>query len=469
MIFLKRFILLATIAVSFSLSGFCQTSRNYNKQLLDKINLELLTQADSGNLEKVLGLIEVGGNPNALSWDGVSALMYASQNGHYKVARELIAYGAKLNTRTPYDYTALHYATIHNNDSIAELLILNGAEVNPQNYLGITPLHYASAYGYPFLTDLLVYYGAEIDKQDKYGNTPLLSAVYSGALTSTEILLEAWADVNIADNNGYTPLMVASQFNDTTTIQLLIDYGADIYQRNDKGATALALALEVQAEEAAYQILKNRVPKEELHEQRSYADLAKQKGLNAAYIVLSELGSPTLRTVRIDALTYSGGATFNGNDFYFSGNITAEVNKLGLYLDVGLSTRPYYKATAVEKEFETYQFFERRSIATLGASKEFLTWYRAGGKNRALTFGMISGVSWGRYNYPNYQAKPKVYGILSPILGYHFNKDNFHFSIDGFILDMNHTKRNPVTIRMKFGYYIDFSKPKIIQKKINWF
>lgn len=467
--YLKRFLLVIIIVFSFCLSGFNQTTRNYNKQLLDKINLGILTQADSGNVEKVVSLIEVGGNPNAKSWDGISALMYASQNGHYQVARELIAYGANINAKSPYDFTALHYATIYNNDSIAELLILNGAEVNPENYLELTPLHYASAYGYPFLTDLLIYYGAEIDKQDQYGNTPLLSAVYSGALSSTTILLEAWADVNIADNKGYTPLMIASQFNDTTTIQLLIDHGANIYPRNNKGTTALALALEVEAEEAVYQILKNKIPKEELHEQRSYADLAQEKGLNAAYRVLTELGSPSLRTISIDALSYSGGLMFNSNDFYFSGNITAEVKKLGLHLDIGLSTRPYYKATAVEKEFETYQFFERRSIATFAVSKEFLTWYRAGGKNRTLTFGMIGGGSWGRYSYPDYQTKPVFYGVLSPVLGYHYQQENFHFSIDGFLLDMSHTRESPVTIRVKFGYYIDYSKPKIVPKKISWF
>jgi ankyrin repeat protein len=425
--------------------------------------------ADSGNLEKVIAYIEVGANPNSTTWDGVTPLMYASQNGHYKVARELIASGANVNAFTDSKFTALHYSCISNFDSIAELLILNGADVHPMNFEGISPLHYACAYGYPYLTDLLLYYGAHIDSTDLYGNTPLMAAIYSGSTMVTKILLEQWGNVDKADEQGFTPLMVAAQFNDTTLIRLLTDYGANIYQQNKKGITALALAISSRAEEATILLLEMGAASQEFSLETSYADLSKRHGFNEISNLLRGWGSPYSTKLRVNSLTILVGSAFNGNDFYFSGGGLTTLNKYGLHLGFDMGFRPYKKAVLIEEEYISYQFFEKRNFISLLIAKDLKVLYNRNGIQTTFSIGVKGLRSWANYSYSDAKTKPPTYNLVSPVIEIQHQRKGLSLNAQAYVLNMDHLNNQTFTISLSCGYTFDFVKPKIKPKRLVWF
>lgn len=453
--------------------SFSQEERLFNTypaSIQNKLALQLLVHADSGNLNKVEMLLEVGVDPNSSTWDGVTPLMYAAQNGHYKVARELIAYGANLNAENMDKYTALHYSTISNQDSIAELLILNGANVHPVNIQGVSPLHFASTYGYPFMTDILLYYGAFIDSTDSFGNTPLLSASYSGSLLVSEILLDKWADVDKADNKGFTPLMVAAQFNDTTLIKLLTDYGADINLKNKDGINALALAINSRAEDAANLLISKGAANSKLDYQVSYSQLAHRNGLQSVSYSLSK-SSDEKYTLKpsLNRLTIIWGTTFNANDFYFTGGAKANITDLRLSFGFEAATRPLYKHVLVEEDYESYQFFEGRSYLALSSTYKIYNWFNRKGKQSSINIGLKGTRSWGKYSYEDAETKPKSYNILSPVVEFEYNSKELSLHTQAFVWNMDHLRKHTLTFTLTMGFNINFDKPKIKSKKLEWY
>lgn len=440
-----------------------------SKNLREQLEFSLLTHADSGNLNNVLAILELGINPNTRAWDGHTPIMYASQNGHYKVAREFIAYGADLNLESSNGFTALHYSTINNHDSIAELLILNGANVHPVNTNGVSPLHYSSAYGYPFMTYMLISYGAHIDSTDRFGNTPLLTAIYTGSAMTAEILLEQWADVDKSDKKGYTPLMVAAQFNDTTLLRLLMDYGANVNLKNKDGLSALALAIANRSEESAIMLLKSGVEFIDDNGIVSYAELAKRFGLNELSQVMKSLGSPISKKPKLDGWSIYTGTIINSNDFYLTFGSAAHFTNYGINSTLEFGVRPYKKPVLVENEYDYYQFFERRRQLSFTIEKTFTTWHKRLGVKNTLAIGVKGLHSWGSYTYYGALNKPKSYTRLSPTISYNFHKNGLLLGVDGFLLNMEHIKGNPLMLNLSLGYRFDLSKPKIRNKKGEWF
>lgn len=436
--------------------------------LQEKLDYQLLVQADSGNTEAVRAFIDVGANPNASSWDGTTALMYTSHKGHYSTALELIANYADPNKSNKNSFTALHYATINNHDSIAELLMLNGAESHPITNRRVSPLHYASAYGYPFLAYLLIEYGAYVDSTDKYGNTPLLTAVYNGSLVTTELLLEHWAKVDKSDNKGFTPLMVAAQFNDTTVIRLLLDYGANIFEQNLTGNTALSIAMQSKATEAIRMLTLEGAAKEEYSTEYSYADLAYRNGYTEFSSILQELGNPLNKKPYVSAVTISTGLALNENDFYLLINTSLKLSPVGLRFGSTVGFRPYNKAVNIDTEYVVYQFFEQRNYASLYAASDVVEFYGKNGSSYGLSAGLMGFFSWGKYSIDSDSFKAKTYLKASPFFELYYLKKGLTLSVNAYYNKMTHTKKQPIFVEVKCGYTFDLTKPKISLKRIEW-
>ena len=65
------------------------------------------------------------------NYDGYTALIWASRNGHTKIAQILVDNGANVNAATKFDqYTSLIDASLIGNFKIVQILIENGANVN---------------------------------------------------------------------------------------------------------------------------------------------------------------------------------------------------------------------------------------------------------------------------------------------------------------------------------------------------
>jgi len=58
---------------------------------------ELLLTASKGDTSKLIALLEIGADVNYETYEGVTALMYATQNGHLRTVEILIDSGANIN------------------------------------------------------------------------------------------------------------------------------------------------------------------------------------------------------------------------------------------------------------------------------------------------------------------------------------------------------------------------------------
>jgi ankyrin repeat protein len=131
----------------------------------------LIDAVRSNDLNQVRPLLNNGANPNA-SGDRMTALMYASQNGHLETAKLLIDKGADVNSKD--GMTALMYAAQNGHLEIAKLLIDEGADVNAKRfYGGMTALMYASKEGNLEVVKTLIENGADYKIKSDEGKTAL--------------------------------------------------------------------------------------------------------------------------------------------------------------------------------------------------------------------------------------------------------------------------------------------------------
>ncbi|HEV3339225.1 MAG TPA: ankyrin repeat domain-containing protein [Pirellulales bacterium] len=177
--------------------------------------------------------------------NGMTALHYAAQAGHFNVARILVGYHCDVDALDNRGGTALMEAC-HGGpwksepaEEIIQLLLDHGAQVN---------LFQAAAMGRTGLIEaILDRDGSLIDSPDDRGRTPLFHAARNNRLAAVELLVERGADVNRSDAVGIAALHRTSQECSDELIQYLIDHGADAHlcchvACGDEAGTRQALA-----------------------------------------------------------------------------------------------------------------------------------------------------------------------------------------------------------------------------------
>jgi ankyrin repeat protein len=202
-------------------------------------------------------LVEAGADVNAMTPDGISAVVIALINGHYDVAGLLLEKGSDPNLADKDGRTALFAAVdmntmpvsnvpmpkvIHNRltsfDLIA-MLLARGADVNAQ-------LKSQQAYR------------AKLDRGTDTvlttGSTALLRAAKVADVAAVRLLLDKGADAKLATRAGINPLMIAAglgtkeeditgrsktEADTIKTLTLLLDAGLDINAADTTGRTAL--------------------------------------------------------------------------------------------------------------------------------------------------------------------------------------------------------------------------------------
>jgi ankyrin repeat protein len=208
--------------------------------------------ARQGALEAVRALVdEPGFDINRADPDGATALIYATVNGHYDLARFLLDHGADPNIVDRYGRGPLYAAIDMNRPEpeprppvrtadqataldIAVLALARGADPNAQ-LSGRVPSR---------CVNVCNSLGIE-------GATPLWRATRSNDVASVALLLEHRASVSLAARDGSTPLMVAAGQNwreehslgtegeSIDILTRLLSAGADVAATNKTGETAL--------------------------------------------------------------------------------------------------------------------------------------------------------------------------------------------------------------------------------------
>ena len=220
---------------------------------------------------------------------GMTALLYASREGHLEVVRLLLAAGASTEVGEADDIRPLVMALTNNQLDVARALIEAGADVNAADWYGRTPLwsaidirnrevndgardngiDRASALG---LVDALLQRGADTNSRirqvtpvrfhvltlgsftwvDFTGETPFIRAATSGDVTVMKKLLAKGADPRISTRKGTSALMAAAGINYVVShtwdegpeqlleaVKLCFSLGLDVNQKNSMGLQAI--------------------------------------------------------------------------------------------------------------------------------------------------------------------------------------------------------------------------------------
>jgi ankyrin repeat protein len=126
---------------------------------VSKPMVSLHEAAEKGNQEQVKAHLDHGEDINVLDRDKMTALHYASFNGHKALVEFLLEQGAGLDVKGQEGgVTALHLAATRGHREIVKLLIEKGATLHAKDRYGRTPIHYAKSFNQTKIMELLLFY-----------------------------------------------------------------------------------------------------------------------------------------------------------------------------------------------------------------------------------------------------------------------------------------------------------------------
>src|SRR5436190_4279830 len=226
----------------------------------------LYLACENANPAIIERLLKAGADPNSTSSEGETALMTVARTGVVEAAKVLLDHGAKVDAREEWHgQTALMWAVNEEHPAMIKELIAHGADVNAVSNInkwerqntaeprekwlpsgGLTPLLFAARQGCVECEQILLDAGAKINTVDPDGISPVLIAIINGHYDAAGFLLNKGADPNLADETGRTALFAAVDFNTVPVsnrpaprvidnqissldlIKLLLDKGANV-------------------------------------------------------------------------------------------------------------------------------------------------------------------------------------------------------------------------------------------------
>lgn len=240
-------------------------------------NTYLVSAIIEGDVSKVQQMLQHGADPNRISQNNKSPLMYAVDRGDDSLVTLLKNRGAHINAEFA-GKTALHYAVSKQSAHMVEVLIQHGAyiEASSDKY---TPLLRAAQLGQPEIVRTLCQSRAKVNATCPYKLTSLHWAVYGQEKAVQKgqadvddfhevvrILLRSQADVNAVDGEGKTPLHYAVERGDEDSARVLLetssalDLPLDLGAKDQWGRTPLDLAIKDQRYELVSLLLGKGAP-----------------------------------------------------------------------------------------------------------------------------------------------------------------------------------------------------------------
>lgn len=165
----------------------------------------------TGNLSKVISLLQAGEDINGLNNYSETPLKVASAKGFFEIVKVLLNHAPDINycpaqRINSYTEPALCAAVRGGYSEVVRALIDAGASLEAPSHCLFQPLHQALRLGHLQVAELLVERGASLESIDSFGETPLHTAVRSGSCEGARLLLDAGANINAIDASGMTPL-----------------------------------------------------------------------------------------------------------------------------------------------------------------------------------------------------------------------------------------------------------------------
>jgi len=178
-----------------------------------KLNFAFLDAASDGRVGDMLRFLERGADVNHTNHVGMTALLFAVNQGHTKVVKLLLESSAETEHKYKDGMTALLYAASKGNKEIVKLLLENGANIEHANNYGETALLYAATIGYKDVVKLLLENDANIEHANNDGETALLNAARYHHKDIVQLLVDRGANIEHASNDGDTARLLATTTN----------------------------------------------------------------------------------------------------------------------------------------------------------------------------------------------------------------------------------------------------------------
>ena len=198
-------------------------------------NTALMLASEGGHYNVVKLLLSKDPDINIQNNDGVTALMFASANEHHQVVELLLSKDPDINIQNNDGWTALMLASCNGHHQVVEQLLSKDPDINIQNNNGWTALMLASRYGHHQVVELLLSKDPDINIQNNDGWTALMLASRNGHHQVVKQLLSKDPDINIQNNDGVTALMFASANEHHQVVELLLSKDPDINIQNNDG------------------------------------------------------------------------------------------------------------------------------------------------------------------------------------------------------------------------------------------
>ena len=166
---------------------------------LDKIPFDLLPREAS----------------DAANIDGMTALLFAAQNGNTDIVKYLVEHGADIKAQDSLlSRSALHFAAESGNLECIKYLAEKGADLLDKDIHGATPLHYAAKGNHLDVVKYLVGKKMDYTAKDVRGWTAMHYAACGGSIDVVKYLLAKGLNINERNQSGRTPLFFTGDHRD---------------------------------------------------------------------------------------------------------------------------------------------------------------------------------------------------------------------------------------------------------------
>lgn len=155
-------------------------------------------------------------------------MLKAAENGDSKSVIEYITEkGVFITTKNNYGVSAIIFAANNGHLELLEQLVKIGADIEDRSNNWRTPLIWASLWGHYSVVNYLVNIGANLSVFDKDGMTPLMSATLGGHTKVVNFLLENGADPTTKNFYNGTALSIAQVKENKELVAILKPYYPD--------------------------------------------------------------------------------------------------------------------------------------------------------------------------------------------------------------------------------------------------
>lgn len=460
---LVKIIFILAILHLFAVKALSQNNESYYYS--NDLSIRFLEAAYNGDYKVVLDCIKKGVDINTENWDGVTALMYATNSGNKDLVKLLLDKGAKVDAKPMNGNTALISASQFGFTDIVEMLLTDSANVHISDNHKATALHYASLYNSDTIVYILLNAGANPNALTYDNSSPLAMASLNGSYESAFLLLDAGANPNSQDKSGFTPLMLASQSGSVPLTELILSSGADVNIQNGRGFSALSLAIMNKHEEIVRLLIANGADTKEVNSISLNArSLATLSGDSAILNIIKNNGVKSNFIPSFVGMAGGIEINFAKRDFFTGFFISQRDFKYNFNYNVGFAFRPSAREIRFKiPEMGEYQFMERRSMFFLDLGKGFSF---DPGKNSGISVGGRFMYNFGKYRGTNIQvnggfsAAPQVY--------LYSRKNNFEARLGWHYSDYGENDLSKTHITIGLAYHFYNFKAQNINRVYKW-